>query len=61
VFGLGQVVFDVVLVADLIEAEKPVAGRPTVAISWQVDELDVVIGQDSVQPIRNRLDKCFKK
>jgi hypothetical protein len=54
--GLGQAVFDVVLAAELIEAENPVASRPAVAISWQVGELDPVVGQDSVQPIRNRLD-----
>ena len=56
VVGLGQAVIDVVITADLIEAENPVAGRPAVAISWQVGELDAVVGQDRVQPIRNRLD-----
>jgi hypothetical protein len=54
--GLGQAVFDVVLAADLIVAENPLACRPAVAISWRVGELDAVVGPDRVQPIRNRLD-----
>ena len=61
VVGLGQAVFDVVLAADLVEAVNPVMGGPAVSISWQVGELDAVVGEDRVQPIGDGLDQRFEK
>ena len=61
VVGLGQSVFDVVLAAYLIEAVNPVMGCPAISISWQVGDLDAVVGEDRVQPIREGLDQRFEK
>ena len=53
--------FNIVLMAYLIEAENFVTGCPSVPVAWQVGELDAVVSQDSMLPIRNSLGQRFEK
>lgn len=50
--GLGEPVLDIVLAADAVEAVATNSGRWSVSILWQVGEWDTVVGQDSVNPVR---------
>ena len=58
---LGETVLDAVLLANLIEAVNPIAGRPAISVTRQIGELDPIVGEDCMQPIWNRDDQRFEE
>ena len=61
VVGLGHAVLDAVGSADLVEAVDPIAGGPAIAVLRQVGELDAVIGEHGVKPVRYGSDQGFEE
>ena len=59
VVGLGQPVLDPVGFADHVEAHRP--GIDGVAVPRLLGELDAIVGEDRVQPVRNSFKKSFQK
>ena len=57
--GLGQSMLDPVGLADHVKAHLPGIGG--VAVPGLVGELDVVIGQDRVDPVWNDFEEVFQK
>ncbi len=61
VVGFGQTMFDTVGPADLVEAVHTVTGGPAIAVTRQIGELDAVIGEYGVQPVRHRRDRGLQE
>ena len=58
---LVEPMFDAALTADLIEAVDPIACCPAITIVGKVSELDAVIGEDHMEPVRNGFDQGFQE
>ena len=56
---LGQAMFDPVRLADQIEAHRP--GMGSVPVPGLLCELDTVVGEDRMHPVRHSLQKVFKE
>jgi len=61
VVGFSQAVLDAVGPADLVEAVDTISGGPAIAIARQVGELDAVIREHGVKPVRRGGDQGFQE
>src|SRR5579864_6102487 len=61
VVGFGQAVFDAACSTDLLEGVEAVAGDLAVADARQVGELEAVVGQHGVNPIRHPRDQVSQE
>jgi len=57
VIGFGQAMLNAVRPADLIERVATKLGSSTITEARQVDELEAVIGEHDLKPVRHRFDQ----
>jgi hypothetical protein len=55
--GFGRAVLDAVCSTDLLEGVETMAGDLALADARQVGELETVIGEHDVNPVRHRRDQ----
>ncbi len=61
VVGLGKPVLDIVGATDLVETVDTPAGGLAVAVLGQLSELNAVVGQQRVDPVRDHLEQFFQE